>query len=184
MKHFLFFFAFFLSIFFCKAQSSDILVLKKRLKTINIFFPGDEINFNTSSGYHGGYITSINRDSIFLIQYDIRKRPTNIGVYFLDTVATYRYGINYRQITALNKGNDKKFNWSGSGGALFGGGILLTTVGLGTWLFAKPDTRYYASPYLVGSAALLGGIGYLLLKSGGKGMQLGKKYSLQYIHVK
>lgn len=77
-----------------------------------------------------------------------------------------------------------KFDWSASGGVLLGGGVLLTTVGLGTWIFTKPNTRYYASPYLVGGAALLGGIGYLLIKSGNKGMPLGKKYSLEYIKVK
>lgn len=183
MKRLFLLFTCFSSMFFCKAQSSDIIILKKNLRTIKTFFPGNEINFTTASGFYNGIITSINRDTVFLIQYDIRQRPSNLGVYFLDTVATYRYGINYKQITALNKDNNKKFNWAGSGGALFGGGILLTTVGLGTWIFAKPDTRYYASPYLIGSAALLAGIGYLLIKSGGKGLQIGKKYSLQYVHV-
>jgi uncharacterized membrane protein HdeD (DUF308 family) len=55
---------------------------------------------------------------------------------------------------------------------------------LGTWLFTKPKTRYYASPYLVGGAALLAGIGYLLAKSNGRKMVLGKKYKLEYITVK
>ena len=183
MKRLFIFFASFLIMSFCKAQSSDILILKKNLRTVKTFFPGNEINLTTASGFYTGTITSINRDTIFIIQYDIRQRPSNLGVYFLDTVATYRYGINYKQVTALNKDYNKKFNWSGSGGALFGGGILLTTVGLGTWIFAKPDTRYYASPYLIGSAALLAGIGYLLMKSGSKGLQIGKKYSLQYVHV-
>ena len=183
MKRLFIFFASFLIMSFCKAQSSDILILKKNLRTVKTFFPGNEINLTTASGFYTGTITFINRDTIFIIQYDIRQRPSNLGVYFLDTVATYRYGINYKQVTALNKDYNKKFNWSGSGGALFGGGILLTTVGLGTWIFAKPDTRYYASPYLIGSAALLAGIGYLLMKSGSKGLQIGKKYSLQYVHV-
>ena len=79
---------------------------------------------------------------------------------------------------------NKKFNWSGSGGALFGGGILLTTVGLGTWIFTKPNTRYYASPYLVGGAAILAGIGYLLLKSGIKELYLVKNIHLNYMNVK
>ena len=65
-----------------------------------------------------------------------------------------------------------------------GGGLLLATVGLGTWLFTKPNTRYYGSPYLVGGAALLAGIGYLLAKSSGKKMALGRKYTLEYITVK
>ena len=102
----------------------------------------------------------------------------------LDTVATYPFAVNYKQIIGFGKMRKNKFDWSGSGGALLGGGILLTTVGLGTWIFTKPNTRYYASPYLVGGAALLAGIGYLLVKSGNKGMMLGKKYSLEYIKVK
>lgn len=184
MKRLFIFFTSISFMFFCKAQSSDILILKKDLRTIKTFFPGNEINFTTGSGFYNGNITSINRDTLFIIQYDIRQRPLGFGGYYLDTVASYRYGINYKQIKAFDKRSDKKFNWSGSGGALLGGGILLTTVGLGTWIFAKPNTRYYASPYFIGGAALLGGIGYLLIKSGNKGLQIGKKYSLQYVHMK
>ncbi len=183
MKHLFIFVAYTFCLFSCTAQSSDILALKKNGRTIKTFFPGNEISITTTSGYYNAYITSINRDTVFLIQYDVRQRPSNLGVYFLDTVAVYHYGIDYRQITALNKDHNKKFNWAGSGGALFGGGVLLTTVGLGTWIFAKPNTRYYTSPYLVGSAAFLAGVGYLLVKSGSKGLQIGKKYTLQYVRV-
>ncbi|MEO7961809.1 MAG: hypothetical protein ABIR19_09685 [Ginsengibacter sp.] len=168
----------------CHGQSSDIIVLKKNYKAIRTFFPGNEVDVSSSTNYYHGFITSINRDSIFLVQYDVKQRPTSLGVYFLDTVGTYRRAVFYRDITGLYNTDGKKFNWAGSGGALFGGGILLTTVGMGTWLFAKPNTRYHASPYLVGSSAVLGGIGYLLLRSGMKGIQIGRKYSLEYIQVK
>lgn len=180
-----FIFSLFLSFFFavaCMAQS-DLLILKKNNRTTQSFFPGSEMNFSTGSRFYQGYVTSIERDSVFLIQYDVRQVPTNLGVYMLDTVARYRFGINYLDIKGFGR-NTNKFNWSGSGGALFGGGILLTTVGLGTWLFTKPNTRYYASPALVIVSAALAGIGYLIMKSGNKGMKLGKKYSLHYIKVK
>lgn len=184
MKHLLMVFSCLFFLHPGKAQPSDILVLKKNFKTIKTYFPGTEININTNEGYYDGTITSIRKDSVFLNHYDIRQIPSSFGIYFLDTVATYRYSINYKNIIALNKPyNSKKFNRSGSGGALFGGGILLTTVGLGTWLFAKPNTRYHASPYLIGSSAVLAGLGYLLIKSGNKGMTIGKKYSLDYIRV-
>ena len=88
---------------------------------------------------------------------------------------TYPFAINYKEITGFGKDGNKKFELVGSGGVLFGGGILLTTVGMGTWIFTKPNTRYYASPYLVGGAALLAGIGYILAKSGGKQMADWKK---------
>jgi len=157
MKTLLIFIIAFLAFFLARSQSSDLLILKKNERTLQTFFPGNEIIFSTSTRYYDAYIQSINHDSLFLIQYDV---------------------------TGLGKYGNKKFDWSGSGGALLGGGILLTTVGLGTWIFTKPNTQYYASPYLVGGAALLAGIGYLLAKSNGKKMALGKKYSLEYIPVK
>ena len=166
------------------AQPSDILLLKKNNRTLRTFFPGNQISFNTSTGYFSGLIQSISHDSLFLVQYDIRQIPNNLGFYFLDTVGTYPFSINYKQITGFGRNNKNNFDWSASGGALFGGGVLLTTVGLGTWLFTKPKSQYYASPYLIGGAAFLAIIGYLLVKSGSKGLILGKKYSLEYIRVK
>jgi hypothetical protein len=168
---------------YCAAQPSDILILKKNNRTLQTFFPGNEITFKTSSGDYSGIIKSINHDSLFLIYYDIKQMPTNLGVYVLDTVATYPFAVNWKQIIGFGKTGKNKFDWSGSGGALLGGGLLLTTVGLGTWLFTKPNSRYYASPYLVGGATFLAGIGFFLIKSGHKGMMLGKKYSLEYIKV-
>jgi len=179
----LFVLSFFL-FFLCNAQSSDLLILKKNSRTFQTFFPGSAITFYTVSGYYDGYVTSINNDSVFLVQYDVKQIPTTLGVYILDTLASYRFGINYKEIIGFGKERNKGFDWSGSGGALLGGGTLLAVVGLGTWIFTKPNTQYYASPYLVGGAALLAGVGYLLAKSGSKGIELGKKYSLDYIPVK
>jgi hypothetical protein len=167
-----------------QTQPSDLLVLKKHGRTIKSFFPGDEFYFFTSSGNYSGFIRSINRDSIFLVQYDIRPMMTGIGVYIQDTISAYYFSVNYKQITGIGKNQKGHFDWTASGGALMGGGIILTTVGLGTWIFSKPNTQYYASPYLVGAAALMAGVGYLLLRSKSKGFVLGKKYTLEYIKVK
>jgi hypothetical protein len=183
MRFLVIFFSCLLCCAICAAQS-DMLILKKNNRTQQTFFPGNPMTFSTFTGYYSNaYITSIERDSVFLIQYDIRQVPTNLGVYVLDTVARYRFGINYHDITGFGKTNNK-FDWNASGGALFGGGILLTTVGLGTWIFAKPNTRYYARPSLVIGSAVLAGIGYLMLRSHGKGMPLGKKYQLVYLKMK
>ena len=173
-----------LSFLSATSQSSDLLILKKNNRTLQTFFPGNEITFNVSKKYYDAVIQSINHDSLFLIQYDIRQEPTGIGLYVPDTAGIYPFAVNYKEITGLGKDKNRKFDWSGSGGALLGGGFLLTTVGLGTWIFTKPNTQYYASPYLVGGAALLAGIGYLLAKSNLKKMVLGKKYTLEYVPVK
>jgi hypothetical protein len=164
------------------SAQNDLLVLKKNNKTIQSFYPGSPFIFSTANGNFNTYITGIQKDSIYVVQYDIRTVPTNLGIYVLDTVARYNFGINYRDIISLGKMNNH-FDWSASGGALFGGGILITTVGLGTWIFTKPNTRYYASPYLVGGAALLAGVGYLLARKGAAGIVMGKKYRLDYISL-
>lgn len=159
---------------------SDMLMLKKNNKVIQTFFPNSDIMFSTESGYREAHILDIKRDSLFLVQYDVRTVMTNLGVYMLDTVAAYRSAIRYNEITGIGK-KSSGFSWRGSGAALFGGGTVLTVAGLVTWILAKPNTRYYARPELVIGAAILAGVGYLMMKSSGRQMKIGKKYSLQYI---
>ena len=168
----------------CLSQPSDFIVFKKDQRTIKNFFAGSVIGFETDRGYYSGKITSVKKDSLFINQYDVRQVPTNLGVYMLDTVATYRLAFNYKEIIKIENQKRKGFNWAASGGNLLGGGILITAVGLGTWIFTKPGTQYHASPALVISGAALGGIGYLLLKSNGAYYTIGKKYQLVYIKVK
>ncbi|HSN07769.1 MAG TPA: hypothetical protein VLS85_01965, partial [Hanamia sp.] len=127
----------------CVAQN-DLLILKKNHRTIQSFFPGSEIDFSTNVRYYEGQITDIKRDSVFLVQYDIRHiYSPNLGVFVLDTVSEYHFAVNYKSIISLGKSHSN-LDWNASGAALFGGGTLLTTAGLITWIFAKPNTRYYA----------------------------------------
>jgi hypothetical protein len=178
----------FLSILFfflynlCNAQQADFLVLKKNEHTIKSFFAGSQVNFLTAYASYSGQVNGIRNDSVFLTEFDIRQVPTNLGVYVLDTVARYHVAFPYKDITLIR--NDQKgFNWAASGASLLGGGILLTAIGAGTWIFTKPGTRYHAGTPLVIGSAILGGVGYFLLKSHGNSYPIGKKYSLQYIGV-
>jgi hypothetical protein len=167
---------------FC--QPSDFIVLKKGQHVVKTFFPGSYVSFKTDKGFYGGKILSFKKDSLFMEQYDVRQVPTNLGVYMLDTIATWRIAFNYHDIIQIENRKRRGFNWQASGGSLLGGGILLTTVGLGTWIFTKPGTQYHAGPAFVGVSAALAGIGYLLLKSNPSYVSLGKKYNLEYIKVK
>ena len=166
------------------SQPSDFVVLKKDGRTIKSFFAGSNIGFETEQGYYLGQVKSISKDSLFINQYDIRQVPTTLGVYVIDTVATYRLGFNYKDIIRVQNQKRKGFNWEASGGSLLGGGILITGFGLGTWLFTKPGTQYHASPALVISGAALAGIGYLLVRSNNSKYNIGKKYQLEYVTVK
>ncbi len=184
MKSTFLFFASLFSYALCLSQPSDFIVLKKDTRTIKSFFAGSLIGFETDGGFYSGKITAVKKDSLFINQYDVRQVPTNLGVYVLDTVAVYRLKFNYKEIGKIENQKRKGFNWAASGGSLLGGGILITAVGLGTWVFTKPGTQYHASPALVIGGAALAGTGYLLLKSNGNYYAIGKKYRLEYIKVK
>lgn len=167
-----------------QSQTSDFIVLRKNGKIVTTYMTGKKISLITYSGVTGGTIDRIANDSIYLNQYDIRFVPGYGNVSKLDTVATYHTQVALRDVTGLTNSPDKKFNWSGSGGALLGGGTLITLFGLGTWVFSRPNSEYYASPYLVGSAAVLAAAGYLMIRAGAKGILLGKKFTLEYVKVK
>src|SRR5205085_9363945 len=139
--------------------------------------------FSTSLRNYSCRIDAVNKDFINLLEYDVRQVPTNLGVYILDTVATYHSAIYYKDILKIH--NERKgFNFAASGASLLGGGILLTTIGLGTWIFTKEGDQYHASPKLVIGSAILGIAGYAILKLNGNNYPIGKKYQLQYIRTK
>ena len=167
-----------------QSQPSDFIVIKKDQRTVKSFFAGSNISFETDRGYYSGQIKSIKKDSLFINQYDIRQLPTSLGVYVLDTVATYRLAFNYKEIIKVGKQKRRGFDWSSSGGSLLGGGTLITLAGLGSWVFTKAGTESHASTALVVGGAALAGIGYILLRSNTSNYTIGKKYQLQYISVK
>lgn len=162
---------------------TDFIIVKKKVHTLKTFYRDSYISFTTSLRNYSGCINSIEKDSISLSEYDVRQMPTNLGVYVLDTIATYHSRIYYRDILKIQNAS-RGFDFAASGASLFGGGILLTSVGLGTWVFTKPHSRYHASPKLVIGSAALGALGYALLKSNGSGYSIGKKYKLEYIGTK
>ena len=161
------------------AQRSDFLLLKKKDRVMKSYYSGSSISFGTASGNFSGIITAIHRDSVFFRQYDIRQMLSNLGVYILDTLAVYDMAFNYHDMLTIGK-KQRGFNLAASGTALFGGGALLTTCGLITWLVTKPGTRYHASSGLVFGSAAFTGAGYLLMRSGNS-HKLGLKYFLEYI---
>ena len=175
MKQVLFILFFFISIQ-TFAQSSDFILFKNKERTMATWFPGTEIKFTDKNGaYIDGKITAIKNDSLFIKEYIIRQIPTQLGVYILDT-SYYYYQNHYNQVKSIGK-SGRHFDWAASGGVLMGGGILLT-VASGV-VFLADNNKF--SPQLLIAAVGLTGVGYLLSKQSGKGMVIGKKYSLAYI---
>ncbi len=167
--------------FSCMAQS-DLLVLKKNGKTRQSFYPGAEMHFTTDLRYYEAKISSIQNDSVYFVQYDIRRIPLTSGKVIIDTVGTFHFGLNYQDILTLEK-KRRGFDWAASGAGLFGGGVVITTAGLISWVFARPNTRYYARPEFVIAGAAFAAVGYLLMKTGNRKKVMGKKYTLNYISL-
>ena len=161
------------------AQRSDVIVLKKRSKTIDRYYSGKDISFTTINGaYINANIQGIKNDTLFLREFIVRTVPTQLGVYIVDTVATYNLRYHYNEIKNIGKAS-KGFNLSGSAASLMGGGTLLM-IASGVVYLADRDKF---SPALLIASASLAGLGYLMAKTGGKGIEIGKKYSLVYLSL-
>ncbi len=165
------------------AQQGDFIILKKNQRTIKTLFAGSPVSFTTATGTYTGKINKIENDTLFVVQYDIRKVFTNLGVYMIDTIASIQNAFHYKDLTSINK-KTIGFNWAASGASLLGGGVLLTTAGLGTWIFTKPGTQYHAPTELVIGSAILAGIGYLLTTQNRQLIKFKKKYTFEYINTK
>ncbi|MEO6539990.1 MAG: hypothetical protein ABIN74_03320 [Ferruginibacter sp.] len=164
------------------SQSADFIQLKKHNKTITTFYSGGNIAFTAESGaYIDAVINGIKNDTLYLQQFIIRYLPTTIGTYIIDTVGSYHYKYNYRQITAIGEKEKTKFNVRGSGAALLGGGALLT---LASGVVYVADREKFSAPLLLASVGL-GTLGYFMArgKKGGGGMLIGKKYKLVYMNM-
>jgi hypothetical protein len=161
-------------------QASDFLILKKRGKTIRSFYAGTSMQFMTTSGaYRDGLINGIRNDTLHIQEFLIRQIPTTLGTYINDTAGSFRYKYHYNQIASFGPPK-AKFNVRGSGASLMGGGILLV-VASGVVYLAD---REKFSPELMGAAAVLAGIGYLMNKSGSKGIIPGRKgYRIEYMDM-
>lgn len=159
------------------AQQADFLLLKKKDKTIARYFAGSEIEFTTVTGaYMNARIEGMKNDTLFLKEYIVRTALTQLGVYVLDTVRIYNHQYHYNEIYSIGK-TKKGLNMSATAASLMGGGLLLTVASGIVYLV----DREKFSPALLIASASLAAIGYLIAKTSGKGIVIGKKYQLVYM---
>ncbi|HNH23211.1 MAG TPA: hypothetical protein PLY26_13735, partial [Ferruginibacter sp.] len=166
----------------CTAQSADFLVLKKKNKTIQTFYSGNNISITTQSGaYISALINGIKEDTLYLQEFITRYMLTTFGTYIIDTLGSYRYKFHYNQIRAIGRKQKTNFNWRGSGASLMGGGSLIV---IGSGIVYLADKQKFSLPLLLAGAGL-GTLGYFMAKGkkGGDGFLIGKKYQLVYMNM-
>lgn len=166
------------------SAQGEMLLLKKKGRVHTTYFKGSPIIFDAGMGWQEGYIADLRNDSVFLVQYRIRQVLTTLGTFRPDTIGTYYFSTAVEDIQKLGA-KQTGFNWQAAGGTLFGGGALLTTAGLLTWVLSTKDSRYYVRPEFVITSAALAATGFILMQAGGdKKYVIGNKYSLQFIATK
>jgi hypothetical protein len=178
MKQILLILLFFIS-YSALAQPSDILLLKKKMKTIATYTAGNHIVFTAINGtYVEADITQILNDTLWLRQYAVQKVPTTLGVYMSDTVNNYQLKYDYRDILSIPK-TGRHFDIAASGNSLFTGGILLTVA---SGIVYLSDRSHFSSGLLIAGASL-GAIGYFMSKLNNNQWKIGKKYKLEYLSI-
>jgi hypothetical protein len=161
------------------AQSSDILLLKKKNVTIATYAGGNHIIFTSVNGtYVDADITTIQNDTLYLREYAVQQVFTTLGVYMPDTVSTYLIRYSYEDILSIPK-TGRHFDIAASGNSLFAGGILLTVASGIVYV----SDRSQFSPGLLIAGASLGVIGYFMSKHNTHEWKIGKKYKLSYLSI-
>jgi hypothetical protein len=165
------------------SQQSDILLLQKNQRTIRQFFAGSQIDFYTTE--HMGVsavVDYIKRDSLFLLQYDIRMMPTMFGTFAPDTLAVYKVQYSVKNVYSF-PANPRKFSFI-TNGTLFmlGGGAYLVLNMVNTLREGDPPFAKDNRPNIIGGVAAFAA-GLLLNKTQRTEYRLGKKYRLKYLPV-
>jgi len=175
-------FAFFcLGHVFVSAQqkgSFDMVVLKDRSgRTVKSFFAGIPIGFGTTSGkYVDGIIKKVERDSIFIQHYDIRRAMTMWGTQVQDTVSIYWTAYHPNEIAWLRK-PAAKFEFVRNG-------MIFMIGGVGYALLHAINAAYLDQPVVWGTMGIAAGIaagGYIMFKLRKKRYVVGRGYELRYI---
>lgn len=165
------------------AQQSDILLLQKNHRTIRQFFSGNNITFFTTE--HMGVsavIDYIKRDSLFLLQYDVKMVPNIFGTFSPDTLAVYNVNFSLKNIYSF-PADPRKFAFITNGNLfMLGGGAYLVLNIVNTLREHDAPFGKDNMPNIIGGVTAFA-FGFLLHKSQVTEYRLGRKYQLKYLPV-
>ena len=165
------------------SQTSDFMVLKKKDRTIQTFFPGSHINFQLDNGqWLEGPIIKIIRDSIFIEQQKEQGYLTIWGTpaYQLLNLGVLKFHVN--EIVALPY-KEKHVSIIDNGILFQVAGATYITLNIANSIIQKDP--FFAAQNLtnIGIAAGVLLFGKILQWSHPTQITIGKKYQLQIIHL-
>ena len=164
------------------AQATALL-LKKNGKTVERYYPGNHFTFYTTDNLPvQGQLERIERDSLFMVYYQVVQVPTQFGTMRIDTSGMYELRYSLANVGALPRRAKGKAGLKGllSGAMLLGGAgytvvNIVNTVREGDPPFGKDNI----DNVLIGLGVAAGG--YILGRAGPDRYTLGGKYTLEVI---
>lgn len=162
------------------AQGSDIILVKKGAnKTLTRLVPGRTVSLTEKSGSTlEGNVDRIDRDTLYVRQYDIRRRATQWGTSVADTVATWTVSCHYKDILTLEK-TSESFR-------LFRSGMIPLVAGTGYSLLHLVNAGLQKEPVDGRTMAIAGGValaGLALKKTHRDYIRLDGRHRLEYIDL-
>ncbi len=164
-------------------SQDDLLVLKQRNQTVQTWIPGSIINFQFSSRqWIQGIIKHIRNDSILIEQIILRTVPNQFGFASIDTAKMGLMKLHVKEIYGMPKRS--------SGGSMFTNGALFM-LGSAAYVFVNLfNTLIHKEPIFappngtrLGVAAGVFAFGLLLQSNHKEYVVLGKKYTMETIHI-
>jgi hypothetical protein len=161
-------------------QSSDILVLKRKDgKRMISFMQGGQISFLEKSGAsYAGKILRIDRDTILMEMYDIRRQATSLGGVIFDTVSRFQALVDHRDIISVVK-QPQSFRYIRNGS-------LIKWSGIGYGVLHLLNAAILKEPVVVGqlgAAAVATGVGFMMGRLYSGSYVLGRRYKWQYLDL-
>ncbi len=164
----------------CRAQRSDILLLKKKNgRTVQSFFSGSYIYFIDKSGREmSGIIKNIKRDTLFIKYYDVKRAYTRWGTTVADTITTYLFRYHYNEIKAIPK-TLKAFEFVRDGTLFMIGGAGYAALHLIN--SAIQEEKVVGETLAIAGSIAAAGLTMRKLRK--KNYVVGKKYFLHYVNM-
>lgn len=162
------------------AQGSDIILVKKgNHKTVARLVPGKPVSLAEKSGRTlDGMVDRVDRDTLYVRQYDIRRRATQWGTSVADTVASWTVSCHYRDIVSLEK-TSESFK-------LIRNGMIPLVAGTGYSMLHLVNAGLQKEPVDAKTMAIAGAIaltGLVLNKTHRNYIRLDGRYRLEYIDL-